>query len=54
MALAVDNLVATKKILIDAGAPVIDGGPLPVAFLHPKAAHGVMLQLMEPNPAAFD
>ena len=54
VALAVDNLAATKASLLAAGAPVIDGGPLPVAFLHPKAAHGVMLQIMEPNPAAFD
>ena len=54
VALAVADLVTTKQSLVDAGAPVIDGGALPVAFLHPKAAHGVMLQILEPNPAAFD
>lgn len=53
IALAVDDLDSTKAALVDAGAPVIDGGSLPVAFLHPKAAHGVMLQINVPNPSHF-
>jgi len=54
VALAVDDLAATTAALGEAGLQVIDGAPLPVAFLHPKAAHGVMVQLMEPNPATFE
>lgn len=54
VALAVDDHDATRDALLESGAPVIPGGALPVSFLHPKAAHGVMLQIVEPNPAAFD
>ena len=50
VALAVDDLAATKAQLSAAGNVVIDGGPLPIAFLHPKATHGAMLQLNEPKP----
>ncbi len=53
VALAVDDLAATKASLQESGAPVLDGGALAVAFLHPKAAHGVMLQINEPNPGLF-
>lgn len=48
VALKVDDLLATRAALSAAGNQVIDGGALPVAFLHPKAAHGVMLQIMQP------
>lgn len=54
VALAVDNHDAVRDQLVEAGLPVIPGGDLPVSFVHPKAAHGVMLQVMEPNPATFD
>ena len=54
VALKVDDLETTKRDLVGAGAPVLDGGGLPVAFLHPKAAHGVMLQVMEPMTTLFD
>lgn len=54
VALKVDDLDATTQALVDSGAPVMDGGGLPVAFLHPKAAHGVMLQIMEPMTSLFD
>lgn len=54
VALKVDDLDATTQALVDSGAPVMDGGGLPVAFLHPKAAHGVMLQIMEPMTTLFD
>jgi methylmalonyl-CoA epimerase len=53
VALAVDDHAATRDALTKAGAPVIAGGDLPVSFIHPKAAHGVMLQIMEPNPNTF-
>ena len=54
VALAVDDHAATSAELTEAGAPIIPGGDLPLSFIHPKAAHGVMLQIMEPNPDTFD
>jgi len=54
VALKVDDLERTKRDLVATGAPVLDGGGLPEAFLHPKAAHGVMLQVMEPMTTLFD
>ena len=54
VALAVDNLAESKATLVEGGAPVLDGGALAVAFLHPKAGHGVMLQINEPNPSLFE
>lgn len=53
LSLSVDDHDETRDALVEAGAPVIPGGDLPVSFLHPKAAHGVMLQITEPNPDAF-
>ncbi|MDH3682418.1 MAG: VOC family protein [Acidimicrobiia bacterium] len=54
IAMAVDDHDATRDAMSEADVPLIPGGDLPVSFVHPKAAHGVMLQIMEPNPAAFD
>ena len=54
ISLAVDDLAATKAALVESGAPVLDGGSLPVAFIHPKAAHGVMLQINVANPSHFE
>jgi methylmalonyl-CoA/ethylmalonyl-CoA epimerase len=54
VALAVDDHDATRADLVERGAPVIDGGDLPVSFIHPKAAHGIMLQVMEQNPNTFE
>jgi methylmalonyl-CoA/ethylmalonyl-CoA epimerase len=44
--LAVDDLAATVASLKANGVQLIgEGGP--VVFVHPKAAHGIMLQLVE-------
>lgn len=47
IALAVDDLEASVAELKSREAPVIRGEGLPVAFIHPKATHGAMLQIME-------
>ena len=51
------NLAATKVALSAAGSAagsaVIDGGPLPIAFLHPKSTHGAMLQINEVKADRF-
>ncbi len=45
VAMAVDDLEATVAQMKDNGASIIPGGP-DVAFVHPKTAHGVLLQLV--------
>ena len=47
IALAVDNLEASVADLKERGAPVIPVDGLPLAFIHPKATPGAMLQIME-------
>lgn len=52
----VDDLAATLDRLDAAGVPLIDREPRRgagghrVAFLHPKAAHGVLIELAERSP----
>ena len=46
IALAVDDLEATIKAMQEAGVQLIGvGGPL--VFVHPKSAHGLLIQLSE-------
>ncbi len=47
IALAVDDLEASVEDLETRGAPIIRGDGLPLAFIHPKATPGAMLQIME-------
>lgn len=47
IALAVDDLEESVEDLKGRGAPVIRGDGLPIAFIHPKATPGAMLQIME-------
>ncbi len=47
IALAVDNLEASIDDLKARGAPIIPAEGLPLAFIHPKATPGAMLQIME-------
>ena len=47
IALAVDDLEASVEDLKARGAPIIRGDGLPLAFIHPKATPGAMLQIME-------
>jgi methylmalonyl-CoA epimerase len=46
MSLAVDDLAATVKTMQDSGAQLIGVGS-PQVFVHPKSAHGILLQLTE-------
>ncbi|MBU4318437.1 MAG: VOC family protein [Proteobacteria bacterium] len=46
MSLAVDDLSATVKTMQDSGAQLIGVGS-PQVFVHPKSAHGILLQLTE-------
>ncbi len=46
IALAVDDLAATVKTMQDAGVQLIGVGS-PQVFVHPKSAHGVLVQLTE-------
>ena len=46
ISLAVDDLAATIKNLQDAGVQLIGLGS-PQVFVHPKSAHGVLIQLTE-------
>jgi methylmalonyl-CoA epimerase len=46
MSLAVDDLAATVKTLQDNGTQLIGVGS-PQVFVHPKSAHGILLQLTE-------
>jgi len=46
MSLAVDNLEATVKSMQEAGVQLIGVGT-PQVYVHPKSAHGVLLQLTE-------
>ena len=47
IALAVDDLEASVDDLKARGAPIIPADGLPLAFIHPKATPGAMLQIME-------
>ena len=47
IALAVDDLEASVEDLEARGAPIIRGDGLPLAFIHPKATPGAVLQIME-------
>ena len=47
IALAVEDLEASVEDLKARGAPIIEGDGLPLAFIHPKATPGAMLQIME-------
>ena len=47
IALAVDDLEASVDDLKARGAPIIRADGLPLAFIHPKATPGAMLQIME-------
>ena len=50
VALAVDDLEKTVGVFTENGAKVIQDPNLEgVAFVHPKSAHGVLLQVMEKN-----
>ena len=53
VALAVDDLAKTIQELEEAGAPVIAGEGVTAAFVHPKAAHGVMMQVTEHRDDLF-
>jgi len=46
VAFAVDDLEATVKAMQDSGAQLIGVGS-PQVFVHPKSAHGVLVQLTE-------
>jgi methylmalonyl-CoA epimerase len=46
MSLAVDDLAATVKNMQESGAQLIGVGG-PQVFVHPKSAHGILLQLTE-------
>jgi methylmalonyl-CoA/ethylmalonyl-CoA epimerase len=46
VALEVDNLSATIKAMQDGGAQLIGVGN-PQVFVHPKSAHGILVQLTE-------
>ena len=46
VSLAVDDLAATIKAMQDAGVQLIGVGS-PQVFVHPKSAHGVLVQLTE-------
>ena len=53
LALTVENLDEAVKELLDAGVRMIDQTPRPgaggtrVAFVHPEATHGVLIELVE-------
>jgi methylmalonyl-CoA/ethylmalonyl-CoA epimerase len=52
--LEVDDIAATMAELRDRGVALIDDSPKQgvhgkVAFLHPKSAHGVLIELLEPD-----
>ncbi|MEE8503858.1 MAG: methylmalonyl-CoA epimerase [candidate division NC10 bacterium] len=55
--LEVANLEATLGQLREAGVPLLDETPRPgadgtrVAFIHPKGAHGILIELVEKPPA---
>ena len=46
VSLSVDNLAATVKAMQEAGVQLIGVGS-PQVFVHPKSAHGVLVQLTE-------
>lgn len=47
IAMAVDDLEATVKELGEKGVQLIGGGGRGPAFIHPRATHGVLVQLVE-------
>ena len=49
IALKVDDYEASIADLKERGAPVIPAEGLPLAFIHPKATPGAMLQIMKPS-----
>ena len=55
--LEVANLEAALGQLREAGVPLLDETPRPgadgtrVAFIHPKGAHGILIELVEKPPA---
>ncbi len=51
IALAVDDVETSIEDLEGRGAQIIRGDGLPLAFIHPKATPGAMLQIMEPTQA---
>ncbi|MFA4915753.1 MAG: methylmalonyl-CoA epimerase [Syntrophales bacterium] len=53
IAVAVDNIEAALKEIAQSGITLIDKVPRPgahgkIAFIHPKSAHGILLELCEP------
>jgi methylmalonyl-CoA/ethylmalonyl-CoA epimerase len=56
LAFAVGDLPATMQRLRDGGRPPLDEEPRPgaegsrITFVHPKAANGVLVELVEPAP----
>ena len=58
LALRVDDLPARMSAMKAAGKPALDAAPrrgaegASVTFLHPKSAGGVLVELVEPAPAA--
>lgn len=59
LAFTVDDIEGRLKALQSAGVRLIDASPRPgahhtrIAFLHPKASHGVLTELCEPQPAGL-
>jgi methylmalonyl-CoA epimerase len=57
IALRVDDIAAALDLLRSKGVRLVDEHPRPgaegalVAFLHPSAAHGVLVELKQPHPA---
>ena len=54
VAVSVDNIEAALKELEQKGIALIDKVPRPgahgkIAFIHPKATHGILIELCEPN-----
>jgi len=54
IAVAVDNIETALKELEQKGIALIDKVPRPgahgkIAFIHPKATHGILIELCEPN-----
>jgi methylmalonyl-CoA epimerase len=58
LAFAVDDVRAELRRLLAAGLELVDAEPRPgahgrlVAFVHPRSAHGVLVELVEERPAA--
>lgn len=58
--LRVENITAALERLKSRGVRLVDAQPRPgaegalVAFIHPSAAHGVLVELKQPSPPAVD